>query len=284
MGVLTVSKVLMNTDSIRTEALSNGIVQIVLARPAVKNAFHEQMMSDITTSLEELSKISNPSDLRLLVIRGEGSIFSSGADLAFMKSQVSSTQADNLASSRTLAKMYKALASFPAPIMAAVQGAAIAGATGLIACCDYVIATEDAYFSLPEVRLGIVAATIAPYLVRKLGVGHASSLMMSGKRISASEAKHIGLIHEIAPIATEKGLEEALNDRAIEFLKCSPEALRHSKALLFFLAPLPSDATIEYTAEHLASVRMSNDAREGLAAFFEKRKPSWYPGLPIKSQ
>jgi methylglutaconyl-CoA hydratase len=179
--------------------------------------------------------------------------------------------------------MFKTLASFAAPVVAAVQGAAIAGATGLIACCDHVIATEDACFSLPEVRLGIVAATIAPYIVRKLGTGHAASLMLSGRRILAAEAKQLGLVHELSPSSNQSSLNETVCARLAEFLKCSPEALRRTKALLFCLTPLPTDATIEYTAQHLANARDSSDAREGLTAFFEKRNPSWFSDLLVKS-
>jgi methylglutaconyl-CoA hydratase len=277
--ILQNATVIKRSEFIRVEAFAHGVFQLTLARPSVKNAFHEQMILDITSSLIELAKNQNPSDLRVLLLCAEGSAFSAGADLDFMKAQSLASMSDNKRTALSLARMFHALASFPSPVLATVQGPAIAGATGLLACCDHVIASPTASFALPEVRLGILAATIAPYLLRKVGLGATGSLMLSGRRIFAPEALRIGLVNEVANSESASDLSEMLASQLENFLAASPEAQRRSKALLFTLAPLPTEASIEYTAQQLAEARDTADAREGLTAFFEKRKPAW--SLPV---
>jgi methylglutaconyl-CoA hydratase len=262
-------------ECIRVENLPFGFKRILFTRSSVRNALSFIMIREIIDALDALSRIKNPWEMRGLVIAGEGTAFSAGADLHDMGEMVQSDAPQKHANSQLLAEMFFKLASFPAPTIAAVQGPAIAGATGLLACTDHVIASPDAKFALPEVRLGLVAATIAPYLIRRLGVGHSLSLMLTARKMNVEQAFNLGLVHEIAPTAGTSALENSLQSCLENIISGSPEAQRASKALTIQLSPLPSPTTIEYTAKALSAARESADAKEGLSAFFAHTTPAW---------
>jgi methylglutaconyl-CoA hydratase len=262
-------------ECIRVENLPYGFKRLLFTRPAVRNALSFAMIREIINALKALSAIKNPREMRALVIAAEGTAFSAGADLHDMGEMVQGDKEKSHANSQLLAEMFFALASFPAPTVALVQGPAIAGATGLLACADHVIASPDAKFALPEVRLGLVAATIAPYLIRRVGVGHTQSLMLTARKMNVEQAFNLGLVHEIAPTAGTSALENSLQSCLENILGGSPEALRASKALTIHLCPLPSPTTIEYTAKALSAARESADAKEGLKAFFAHTTPAW---------
>ncbi len=262
-------------ECIRIDNLPYGFKRLLFTRPEVRNALSFTMIHEIINALNALSSIKNPLEMRALVVAAEGTAFSAGADLNDMSEMVQGDFEKGHTNSQLLAKMFFLMASFPAPTVAAVQGPAIAGATGLLACVDHVIASPDAKFALPEVRLGLVAATIAPYLVRRLGVGHAQNLMLTARKLNVEQAFNLGLVHEIAPTAGSSALENSLQSCLENILSGSPEALRASKALTIQLCPLPSPTTIEYTAKALSTARGSADAKEGLRAFFAHTTPAW---------
>ncbi len=275
MNLLVAEKIFFKGQYIRVECLPFGIYRLVFARPAVRNAFSSIMIWEISHVLEQLKAISDFRLMRAIVFSAEGSAFSAGADLNDMAALAQATESENYQNALLLAKMFRAVASFPAPTLAVVQGAAVAGATGLLACLDHVVAAPNAKFALPEVRLGLVAATISPYLVRKLGAGHASSLMLTARRLNAVQALDVGLVHEISEQPGISALEKQLEVRVEEILMGAPNAQRISKELIIRVAPLPDDAFIEYTAQTLSRARSSVEGKDGLVAFFGHSTPSW---------
>jgi methylglutaconyl-CoA hydratase len=284
MSLLNSQGTFYTGECVRVENLPFGVKRLVLARPGVRNAMSFSMVREICAALESLASIPEIHDMRALVIAGEGAAFSAGADLNDMAELTHATPEATHANSQLLAALFFKMASFPAPTLASVQGAAIAGATGLLACVDHVVASPDAKFALPEARLGLVAATIAPYVARKIGAAHSLSLMLTARRVLAPEALSLGLVHEIAPAAGLSHLEKTLEIRLTELLKGSPRALRSSKALILKLCPLPSPALIEYTAQTLSEARHSRDGQDGIRAFFAHTSPPWCAELVKASQ
>lgn len=267
-----VDRIVTKTDTLRVESLSLGVKRIVLARPDVRNAFDEAMMEDFRDVLDHLSSIPEPEQMRLLLVTGEGKIFSAGADLNYMKRLGAKTFEESLEDASGLARLFYKLADFPAPVVAAVQGAAIGGGLGLAVCSDFVLAEEDALFATSEVLLGIVPGVISPYIIRKVGAGRAAPMMLTGRRMTAPEARDVGIVQRVVP----KGeLDAALQTVALEFLAAGPEAARRTKALLKECAPLPGPELIDFTAEQIAGARTSAEGKKGLDAFFAKSPPAW---------
>jgi methylglutaconyl-CoA hydratase len=179
---------------------------------------------------------------------------------------------ESRADARSLAQLFYQLSDFPAPVLGAVRGAAIGGAFGLTVCMDYVLAEEDAVFATSEVRLGILPAVISPYIVRRLGLAHAASLMLSGRRIRAPEAMALGLVQRVV---SRENFCSVLQEIILEFLYAGPHAARRTKILMKKACPLPSSDLIEFTAGHIAEARCSEEGQDGLQAFFDKVPPPW---------
>jgi methylglutaconyl-CoA hydratase len=248
----------------------NGVVDIELNRSEVHNAFDDKLISSLTDTLNE---ISTDDSVKVVCLKGRGKTFSAGADLNWMKRMAGYSHEENLADARALARMLRALNEVPTTTVALIQGAAMGGGVGLASCCDVVIAADDARFALSEVRLGIVPATISPYVVAAIGARHARRFMQSGERFDAATAMRIGLVHEVVPAAELLARGEEIIDA---LLKCGPNARRVSKELVFKVAGKPiDDPLIDYTAQRIATVRASDEGREGVRAFLEKRAPQW---------
>jgi methylglutaconyl-CoA hydratase len=238
----------------------------------VRNAFNAAMVAELSQALANLAAL--PADrLRLLLLAGEGPAFCAGADLAAMQAQGAAGPEQNLAQARELERLFRALAGFPAPVLAYVQGVALGGGLGLCACADFVLAEPDAAFATPEVRLGLAPAVIGPYLARRLGLARAAPLMLGGLRLEAREALALGLVQRL--VAPEEGAEAALTRLLREFLAGAPNAARATKALLLRIAPLPDQALAEASAATLADLRAAAEAQRGLHAFFQKTSPPW---------
>jgi methylglutaconyl-CoA hydratase len=260
---------------VRLEELPHGVVRLVLARPEVRNAFDEAMISEISGALGALLHAPEGAELRVLLLQGEGETFCSGGDLAYMKAQAAATPEENLDDARALGRMFHRLASVPVPVLCHVQGAAVGGGLGLAACSDYVLAEPDAVFATSEVRLGLVPGLISPYVVRRLGVAHAAPLLLTGRRVTAAEALGLGLVQRVLGPSENAG--EALAGLLGQFLAAGPEAARRTKALLLEVAPLPGPELAELTARAIAEARASDEGQEGLRAFFGKVRPRWVP-------
>ena len=240
-----------------------------LNRPEVRNAFNAEMIRELTDFAESVNE-----DVRAVVLCGEGNLFCAGGDLRWMQGSLDFDHAENLEDARKLARMYFALDRLPAPLIGIVHRAAMGGGVGLVAVCDYAIATKDTQFSFSEVRLGIVPACIAPFVLRKIGPGHARALFITAEKFAAAKALEIGLIHHVA-----QDREEATawaQKKLAEIAQCGPAAIRAAKKLVFDLLQRNSDSEqLETAAQTLAALRVSEEGQEGLRAFLEKRKPRW---------
>jgi methylglutaconyl-CoA hydratase len=249
---------------------SGAVAWIWMNRPEVHNAFEENLIEQLTNWFVDLG---NNEEVRVLVLSGRGRSFSAGADVTWMRRQGTASLAENTADARNLAHLFKTIAESPKPTIARVHGAAIGGGLGLVAACDIAIASNAALFATAEVRLGLIPATIAPYVVRAIGERQARYLFQTGERIDAATAMRIGLLHAISS-------PEELNDRVRvtvnDLLLGGPHAQRAAKSLITAIANQPiTTELISDTANRIARCRTEPEALEGLTAFLEKRPPAW---------
>lgn len=245
------------------------LATVTLRRPEVHNAFNPQVVADLSTAFTELC---SDEQLHGVVLTGAGPSFSAGADLKIVTSVATFTYEDNLNHALQLADLLHTINSFPTPVLARVNGAAIGGGLGLIAVCDSAIAAENARFAFSEVKLGIAPAVISPFVVRKIGETNARTLFVTGERFSAARALSIGLVHSVVPLAQ---LDEAVEQAVAELLTSAPQALRACKALALSVGQMTPAEARDYTAETIARLRVGKEGQEGLRAFLEKRKANW---------
>ena len=248
-----------------------GVGTITLNRPERHNAFDDVLINELIAAMATMSA---DDQVRVLVIASTGKSFCAGADLNWMKRAAAYTPDQSLRDARTLAEMLRALAQMDKPTLARVQGPAYGGGVGLIAACDIALATCDAQFVLSEVRLGIIPAVISPHVINAIGERQARRYMLTAERFGAAEAQRIGLVHEI--VADQPALDGALVKIVAALLDNGPAALAECKQLIRAVAWQPlSAAVIEDTAQRIAAIRRTGEAKEGMSAFLEKRKPSW---------
>ncbi|HDR89458.1 MAG TPA: enoyl-CoA hydratase/isomerase family protein [Bacteroidetes bacterium] len=254
---------------IRTET-GNRTGTLWLNRPQVRNAFHEGMITEIMQGIRDLT--ADPS-VRVILLRGEGKAFCAGADLNWMRNVAGYSWEQNYRESLQLAECFHTLYSCPKPAIAVVNGASIGGANGLVAACDMAYASDEAVFSLSEVKLGLVPAVISPFVIRRTGEYTARELMLTGRRFTGKEAEHYRLVNRSLP---EAELEKNLEEMVALLLAAGPQALTRCKLLINGVTNQWSlkDALAE-TARMIASVRISAEGQEGMRAFLEKRDPSW---------
>jgi methylglutaconyl-CoA hydratase len=258
----------MPEPSIIVETRS-AVLWLTLNRPDLRNAFDEEAIERLDAAA---ASAANSPELRAVVLAGAGSVFCAGADLAWMAKAIAYTQRENLADAEDLARMLERLDTLSMPVIGRVQGAALGGGVGLAAICDIVVAAEDAVFALSEVKLGILPAVIAPYVIRKIGVSAARELFLTGSRFSAARAREIGLVHDVVPAAM---LDEAVERRIAEIRSSGPGAVGVAKALLREIAGIHPNDVIGLTTSTIAAQRVSPEGQEGMRAFLEKRKPGW---------
>jgi len=247
-----------------------GVATLTLNRTEKNNAFDAQMIKDL---IEQLSSLAVNPNVRCLVLRANGEHFSAGADLQWMRSMAGQTHRENLDDAEKLAELMSTLDSFPHPSVAVVHGCAFGGALGLICCCDIAISNNDAQLCLSEVKLGLIPATIGPYVCRAIGVRQARRYMLTAERIDAFTAKQLGLLHLVVePSALD--LQTQLLVQSL--LANSPKAQTKAKQLCKHCDERAIDEeTIRYTSELIADIRVSSEGQEGLAAYFERRPPNW---------
>jgi methylglutaconyl-CoA hydratase len=249
-----------------------AVAWATLDRPERHNAFDDGMIAVFTEALEA---VAHDAAVRAVVIAGNGPSFSAGADLAWMKRAAAQSREENLRDALGLARLMRTLAELPKPTIARVHGAAIGGGFGLVCCCDIAIAAEGARFAMTEVRLGIVPGAISPYVVAAIGARQARALMLRGARIDAAEAFRIGLVHQVVPTSQ---LDAAVGDAIDDLLAGGDAAHAEVKRLVRAVQGRPvDDDLVALTAASIADARAGAEGREGVAAFLEKRKPSWAP-------
>jgi methylglutaconyl-CoA hydratase len=246
-----------------------------LNRPGVRNAFDEALIEALRRWAEEVTAAADAGDVRVAVLAGAGPVFSAGADLAWMQRMRHYTREENLRDAEQAAALFGALDALPVPLVGRVQGAALGGGAGLAAVCDLVVAADDAQFGFTEVRLGILPAVIAPFVVAKIGVSAARALFLGGTRFPAPLAHRIGLAHEVVPA---EELDAAVDVVVGDLLLGAPSAQRRVKALLRAIGSRPAADVRDLTSGALADQRVSPEGQEGLSAFLDKRKARWAPG------
>ncbi len=255
---------------VRIEATVEGVAMVTINRPERRNAFDARLIAALHEAFETLQGAEG---VRVVFLRGAGGTFSAGADLDWMREAADRTESDNREDAYAMAKMLKSLWDLPALTVALVEGGAYGGGAGLAATCDIAVATADAKFSFSEVRLGLIAATISPYVVGAVGPRTARALFATGSVFDAAYAEKVGLITEV--VADAAGLDSACARIATEMMACAPIAVADSKKLVEDVAYRPIADMMEETARRIARTRVSPEGQEGVRAFLDKRKPSW---------
>lgn len=261
-------------QTIQVELDARGVLFVTLNRPDIRNAFNEVMIAELT---EVFSSRALAAEVRLLVLRGAGEIFSAGGDLNWMRRSVELSVEENLKDTRALTELFALMNEVPKPLIGLIQGAAIGGGVGLVSVCDIVVATEATEFSLSEVRLGIVPACIGPFVVSKIGASQARALFISAERFKAARALAIGLVHQVVGSPVE--LTQTGERLVTQMLQCGPAAMGVAKRLVLDLSwpekRVQHPDVLEYVARTLAELRVTPEGQEGVRAFLEKRKPAW---------
>jgi methylglutaconyl-CoA hydratase len=247
-----------------------AVMTVRLNRPGVRHAFNDEVIAELTQTFKQLAQDDT---VRVVVLAASGPAFCAGADLNWMRRMAEYSRAENLADAAGLAEMLRVIAHCPKPTLARVQGDVYAGGMGLVAACDMAISVDSAHFCLSEVRLGLIPATISPYVLRAIGARAAHRYLLSAERFDATEALRIGLVHAVVPA---EQLDAHLQTLVDALLLASPQALAQGKQLLHDVAGRPiDDALIAHTVEAIADIRASREGREGVQAFLNKRKPDW---------
>ncbi len=249
-------------------AFDSGIGALTLNRPDKRNAISYELIEDLLRALEEVKT----SPVRILIVTGAGKAFCSGMDLENLKGLLGRTPDQNLEDSRTMASLFRALYEFPKPTIAAVNGPAIAGGTGLALLCDFTLAVPEAKFGYTEVRIGFVPGIVSTFLLRQVGEKVARDLLLTGRIFDAPEALRLGLINEIVPASQ---LMSRARELAAKLLENSPASLAYTKRLLTELAGAEFDSQLDIAIRKNAEIRVTPDFREGISSFLEKRKPKW---------
>ena len=249
-------------------AYDGGVATITLNRPDKRNAISFELIDDLLRALHEVAK----SNAIVLIVTGAGKAFCSGLDLDNLKALLGRSPEENLKDSRTMVQLFRTLYEFPKVTIAAVNGAAIAGGTGLALLCDFTLAVPEAKFGYTEVRIGFVPAIVSTFLLRQVGEKQARDLLLTGRLLGAEEAARIGLVSEIVPPDDLMARARAL---AALLMESSPSSLLATKQLLTDHARLELDTQIDAAVRENAAIRTTADFREGITSFLEKRKPVW---------
>jgi methylglutaconyl-CoA hydratase len=257
MSALTIS----NQGAIRT---------ITLSRPDVRNAFNDEVIAELKAAFTEAGQAA---DVRCVVLAAEGPAFCAGADLNWMRRMADYTRDENLADAGQLAAMLRAIYECPKPTIARVQGDVFAGGVGLVAACDMAVSVDTATYCLSEVKLGLIPATISPYVIRAMGARASHRYFLTAERFSAAEAHRVGLVHEV--VAAD-ALDAKLAELTGALVSASPNAVRACKRLVQDVAEREiNDALVAHTVAGIADIRASAEGKEGVQSFLQKRKPSW---------
>ena len=252
---------------------TGAVARITLNRPEVRNAFNDEVIAELT---QAFTLLGQDAQVRAIVLAAEGPAFCAGADLNWMRRMADYTRDENIADAGQLAAMLKAIYECPKPTIAAVQGDVFAGGMGLVAACDMAVSVRTATYCLSEVKLGLIPATISPYVIRAMGARAAHRYFLTAERFSAGEAHRIGFVHELVDA---DALETKVGELAQALVSASPAAVRACKKLVQDVADRDIDATlIAATVEGIADIRASDEGREGVASFLQKRKPAWLAG------
>lgn len=259
----------MNHQTIEI-SIAARVATVTLNRPDVRNAFNEAAIAELALAFDELGRND---DVRAIVLAANGPAFCAGGDLNWMKKMAGYSDAENLDDASKLADMLRTIYLCPKPVVAKIQGDCYAGGMGLVAACDVAVCVEEANFCLSEVKLGLIPATISPYVIKAMGENAARRYFLTAERFSAKEAHRIGFVHEL--VAAE-ALDASVASIVKALVTNSPNAVREAKVLVRDVAGRQvDDALLADSAQRIAAIRASSEGRDGVASFLEKRKPSW---------
>ena len=254
-------------------AYEGVVARITLIQPEVRNAFSDEVIAEITAAFLD---VGARADVRAVVLAAEGPAFCAGANLHWMRRMADYTREENLRDAGQLAFMLRTLYECPKPTIARVQGDVYAGGLGLVAACDMAVSVDSAHFCLSEVKLGLIPATISPYVIRAMGPRAAHRYFLTAERFDAAEALRIGFVHQVVP---PEGLDAAVGALVKALVSAGPAAVRASKRLVQAVAEQEiTQSLIADTAQGIADIRVSVEGREGIQSFLAKRKPSWLAG------
>jgi methylglutaconyl-CoA hydratase len=261
-----------------TEVVPGGaggsVVRVTLARPEVHNAFDASLIAELRAVFAGLAR-EGPTELRAVVLAGDGPSFCAGADIAWMRAALTLDREANEQDAMAMAEMFDAIDTCPVPVIARVHGSALGGGMGLCAVADLVLAESGTKFGVTETRLGILPAVIAPFVIAKIGETHARALFPAGRRFDAVRAMRIGLVHEV--VEGLAALDAAVDTAVADLLAAGPTAARAAKAIVREVRGLPHGSSKWHTARVIAGQRQTAEAQEGFRAFEEKRRPAWAP-------
>ncbi|HEY7980064.1 MAG TPA: enoyl-CoA hydratase-related protein [Candidatus Eremiobacteraceae bacterium] len=245
------------------------VAHVRMNRPEVRNALDGRMIVELTNAFVAMAAEES---IRVVVLEGAGTMFSGGADVKYMRASLELSQDENYRDALRLSDMFKAINDCPMPVIARVQAAALGGGSGLVAVCDIAIADDNAIFGFTEAKLGIVPAVISPFVIAKIGAGHARALFTTAERFDAARAHSIGLVQVVVPAAS---LDAAVQRTIDEVMACGPQAARVAKKIARTVSGLAPAEAREWTARTIAERRTSAEGQEGLRAFLDKRTPTW---------
>ena len=257
----------MNYTTLKFER-EEAIARITLARPEKRNAISRAMIEELLRAFDEAEQ----SGARVVVLTGEGKAFCAGMDLEGLQGIAQQSEAENVKDSRRMARLFRRVYTFPRPVIAAVNGAAIAGGCGIATLADFTLAVPEAKFGYTEVKIGFLPALVSVFLRRQIGEKHARELLLTGKIVDAAEAYRLGLVNEIVP---GEGLAGRAEELAASLLAVSPASVMKTKELLAASDAEALDAELELAVQANAEIRATSDFREGVASFLEKREPKW---------
>ena len=247
-----------------------AVLTLTLSRPDIRNAFNDEVIAEITAAFQDAA---SRAEVRAVVLAAVGPAFCAGADLNWMRRMADYTRAENLADAAALAEMLRVIYECPKPTIARIQGDVVAGGMGLVAACDMAVSGDTAKFCLSEVKLGLIPATISPYVIRAMGARAAHRYFLTAERFDAKEAHRIGFVHEV--VGADQ-LDAKVTELTSALVNTSPNAVRSCKMLVQEVAGRDIDAPlIDRTVEGIAGIRTSSEGREGVQSFLQKRKPSW---------
>jgi methylglutaconyl-CoA hydratase len=253
-----------------TQTTQGAIRTITLSRPDVRNAFNDEVIAELKAAFEEAGKTN---DVRCVVLAAEGPAFCAGADLNWMRRMADYTRDENLADAGCLADMLHTIYICPKPTIARVQGDVFAGGVGLVAACDMAISVDTATYCLSEVKLGLIPATISPYVIRAMGARASHRYFLTAERFNAVEAHRFGLVHEVV---TADALDDKLQELTQALVSASPNAVKACKQLVQDVAEKDIDSALRArTVAGIADIRASAEGKEGVQSFLQKRKPNW---------
>ena len=256
-------------ETIKIATDVRGIARLTLSRPDKHNTLSGKMIDELT---EAAGRLGTDPKVRVVILQAEGDSFCAGGDLDWMKAQIAGNSDQRRAGATALAMMLRALDTMPKPLIGRVQGAAYGGGVGMMSVCDLTVGVPDARFGLTETKLGLIPATISPYVIARIGVTAARRHMFASRLFGAEEAHRIGLL---SGIAAPDDLDAAIGAEVEPFLACAPGAVADAKALIREIVPAPDPALIDKTVGLLVKRWESDESAEGIAAFFERRKPRW---------